>query len=655
MIKFPSLLVAVLFTLVSITSGNAQLVINELDSDTPGVDDKEFVEILSEQPFFSTDGFVLVFFNGSENGRDASYLALDLDGYQTDADGILVIGNRQVEPSPDFLLFDNTIQNGADAVAIYQADAEDFPFFTPATTDNLIDALVYDTNDADDLELLQLLGKTNQINEGENDKDLESIQRKSDGSYETKTPTPGALNDGSGIDFIIISLETEENQYEEGAEIQINFTASEAVPETVTFSINITNENFTNADFTGNLEITIPQGNTKGSTTIQTIDDTEDEGNESMIITFGTLPTTYKKINDRKQIRIIDNDFEVAEWGSPLSPTYDKVNSTAPDDYYARMEGKVKEELITAIGEVIADPDQVRAHSYDDMIQLLMEADQSPLNANNVWLLYTEQERSKDDFQYTNVQTGKWNREHIYPRSRGGFFSIDEDGIIDGIDEYWTSNIDSIRHGNSDAHALRPVDARENGRRSNKNYGEYTGPENTQGSWQGDVARAVFYMTMRYRGLQVVDSFPPAEPDGFIGKLSILLDWHRNDPPDDYEMNRNNSIYNWQKNRNPFIDHPELAEHIWGSKQIDPWMNPLSVEENTSKDLKIYPNPLKNELQINLNHSNATLEIFDVVGNLLISKRIENSSIIPLELSTGMYVVRVKVGDRVFKEKLIVR
>jgi hypothetical protein len=112
----------------------SQLVINEIDSDTAGADTLEFVELKSATPSFSLNGYVLVFFNGTSSGTGAlSYLALDLDGYSTDANGIFVIGNAAVSPSPSITLPTNSIQNGPDAVAIFQANASNFPLNTSAT------------------------------------------------------------------------------------------------------------------------------------------------------------------------------------------------------------------------------------------------------------------------------------------------------------------------------------------------------------------------------------------------------------------------------------------------------------------------------------------------------------------------------------------
>jgi hypothetical protein len=124
------------------------VIINEVDSDTPSYDELEFIELYDGGAGNTAlDGLVVVLFNGS---NDAAYGAFDLDGFATDADGYFVIGSVAesdiyVDPG-DF----GWLQNGADAVALYSADAADFPNDTPVTTDSLLDALVYDTNDADD-------------------------------------------------------------------------------------------------------------------------------------------------------------------------------------------------------------------------------------------------------------------------------------------------------------------------------------------------------------------------------------------------------------------------------------------------------------------------------------------------------------------------
>jgi hypothetical protein len=143
----------------------SQVVINELDSDTPSTDDKEFVELKSTVPNFSLDGYILVLFNGGSTGTsNLSYYVIDLNGMVTDVNGIILLGNPLVSPVPNYLFSINTIQNGPDAIAIYHASASSFPMNTPASTTNLIDALVYGNNNTQASALLTALGVSTQIN-----------------------------------------------------------------------------------------------------------------------------------------------------------------------------------------------------------------------------------------------------------------------------------------------------------------------------------------------------------------------------------------------------------------------------------------------------------------------------------------------------------
>ena len=641
-----------LFTYVT----QAQIVINELDSDTPSVDTMEFIELKSDMPQMPLDGFVLVLFNGSTGGNDSSYFALDLDGFTTDINGIFLISNNDVSPIGDFIIFDNTIQNGADATAVYQANASDFPDGTLATTTNLIDAIAYDTNDADDTVLLGLLGLTEQINEGEDgNQAINSIQRDNDGSLFVATPTPGVLNDGSGEFINGIGFTTDSEEYTEGESFDIVFTTQENVTETLNFEFTLSNGTFDTNDFSGSTMITIPNGSNMATTTIQLIDDSDDEGDEEPQIAFGELPETFNRLNDNLEIRVVDNDFTVAPWGTPLNPTFDQVESTQPEGYYDSIDGLAGDELVQAIQDIIANPDVVRAQTYADVIDILQEADQSPLNSNQVWLVYTEQQRPKLDFQTSGgSNVGLWNREHTYPRSRGGFDDIDADDIADGIDIFFPTRADSLRHANSDAHALRAADGPENSNRGNDDYGEYSGPENTQGSWQGDVARGIFFLTIRYNGLEVVSGNPPNSTVGELGDLDVLLDWYRNDPPDDYELNRNNVVYTWQFNRNPFIDLPDLAEFIWGENAGEVYNLPLSPDSFTATHIRMYPNPAQNLLTIETPNLSGEASIYNLLGQKVFTTPIENTTNIPLELTSGIYLVKVATQEGIQTLQLVV-
>ena len=635
----------------------AQVSINELDADTPSTDTMEFIELLTATPSASLNGYVLVLFNGSTSGGDSSYFALDLDGLTSDVNGILLIGSNDVSPVPDFILFDNTIQNGADAAAVYQGNASDFPDGTLATTNNLVDALVYDTNDADDTGLLALLGLTEQINEGGNGSStVNSIQSDGMGGYNVTIPTPGALNDGSGVQFIGVGYTVAQTMYDEGAAIDIVFTTDEPTTEDLAFDFTVTNGAFTTADYTGSTTVTIVSGTDTATKTIQTVDDAIDEGDEVMKITFGPLPVGYKRLNDNTEVRIVDNDFTMAAWGTPLDPTFDQVNSTAPNGYYDPIDGLADAALVQAIQNIIADPSVVRSQTYSDVIDILKEADQHPLNSNQVWLLYTEQPRPKLDFQTSGGSSvGLWNREHTYPRSRGGFDDIEADEIADGIDVWVSTKADSLRHANSDGHGIRATDGPENSSRGNQDYGEYSGPSGNLGSWKGDVARSIFFLTIRYNGLEVVAGDPDNSTVGELGDLDILLDWHRNDPPDDYEMNRNNVVYEWQFNRNPFIDQPDLAEFIWGTNIGDTWMNSLSVADAALAQIKLYPNPSQGQFVIAAGDQEGQLDIYNSLGQQMHSQAFEGTTEVDAALSSGMYMIRLETANGVTTRRLLVR
>ncbi|MBN1209144.1 MAG: Ig-like domain-containing protein [Myxococcaceae bacterium] len=187
-----------------VTIGNTrviELVINELDPDQAGTDMAEFVEISTGAPNLVLSGFVLVFYNGS---NDTSYLTLDLYA-TTDANGFIVAANPGV--TPRVLTFpNNTLQNGVDAIAIYQGSSAAFPNGTPVTATGLIDAVVHETADPDDAGLLDVLlypaGDPRRVQADENPANngqTVSIQRCGPGLrdgrvYSVAAPTPSAAN-----------------------------------------------------------------------------------------------------------------------------------------------------------------------------------------------------------------------------------------------------------------------------------------------------------------------------------------------------------------------------------------------------------------------------------------------------------------------------
>lgn len=156
-------------------------IISEIDADQTGVDTAEFIEI-KWTPNTSLNGYIIVLYNG---GSGLSYKTVNLSTAVTDANGFYT-----------FNFGENALQNGPDAVALFMDAASNFPNGSALTTTNLIDAIVYGTNDPDDTGLLTALGETVQYN----DTPTESLNQASDGSFYLALPSPNADNNVLSID-----------------------------------------------------------------------------------------------------------------------------------------------------------------------------------------------------------------------------------------------------------------------------------------------------------------------------------------------------------------------------------------------------------------------------------------------------------------------
>lgn len=127
--------------------------INEVDPDQPSADNGEFIELYGD-PNASLDGLVVVFFQGAQN--DVAYAAYDLDGYSLDNNGFFVLGNLAVS-SAQLVFPDNSLQNGEDGIGLYVGDATSWLSSEVAVSENLVDAVVYGTEDPEDVTLIAVL------------------------------------------------------------------------------------------------------------------------------------------------------------------------------------------------------------------------------------------------------------------------------------------------------------------------------------------------------------------------------------------------------------------------------------------------------------------------------------------------------------------
>ncbi|KAF1417084.1 hypothetical protein FQV23_0016462, partial [Spheniscus humboldti] len=120
----------------------AKLLINEVNPDNPGGgEDAEYIELFyTGQTRFDLQGYWLVLYNG-KNSR--AYRVLDLSGHHTDELGYFLVGSSTMSPAPTIRLPPNTIQNGADAVALYYSNTTFYAMNMAVTAEGLVDAVVY--------------------------------------------------------------------------------------------------------------------------------------------------------------------------------------------------------------------------------------------------------------------------------------------------------------------------------------------------------------------------------------------------------------------------------------------------------------------------------------------------------------------------------
>ncbi|MGI6787336.1 MAG: InlB B-repeat-containing protein [Acholeplasmataceae bacterium] len=179
------------------------------------------------------------------------------------------------------------------------------------------------------------------------------------------------------------------------------------------------------------------------------------------------------------------------------------------------------------------------ASSYDSAKSWLLDSDRDIANPNKLRGIY-------DQALFNRVWDGAatWNREHVWPQSKLG----------------------SAPKG--EAHNLRVSGVRINSSRGNMMFSETSSSTGNLGYkignywWpgdvdKGDVARILMFMNLRYN-LSLSNS-----GESNMGQLKLLYKWHLEDPVDAFEIQRNNTIYDVQKNRNPFIDHPEIFAKLY--------------------------------------------------------------------------------------------
>ena len=250
-------------------------------------------------------------------------------------------------------------------------------------------------------------------------------------------------------------------------------------------------------------------------------------------------------------------------------------------DYYKNADGKKGAELKTALCAIIYDRDEGGdlSTAYKALWTHFQTTDKK--DNGKVWDMYSNYREfefvtDQDKGSGGNKEGEYYNREHSWPNSWFGA---------------------KVMPMYTDLHHMYPTDKMVNGKRGNNPFGEtngetfksandfsklgkctYPGYDGTvfepNDLYKGDFARTYFYMVTCYEEklpdwyVNYSESQPTLDGNTYPGlsswQLEMLMKWAKNDPVSDKETNRNNAVWEIQKNRNPFIDYPELERFIWG-------------------------------------------------------------------------------------------
>lgn len=322
-------------------------------------------------------------------------------------------------------------------------------------------------------------------------------------------------------------------------------------------------------------------------------------------------------------------DTDGAATPMAVDHVFDFTTGNAPGDYYAGVDASTCVTLRSTLHDKIDDH---TAFPYShatlpDTWTVLEAADQDPLSASSVLEVYENASYAKAGGGNSN-----YNREHTWPNSYGfnNLSGVNGSGVPQSsayVDTHmlYLSDIEYNSNRGSKPYANCPdtdgcsadVTLAYNGfgggavtyASGNHNWKKTAGSE-AFGSYEvwnhrkGDMARAVLYMDIRYEGGTATggNTIGQSEPDlivtddrnqilssassttgpAYMGLKSTLLAWHQADPPDAHELLRNDVVFSFQGNRNPFIDHPEWAECLFNCNCLPASNPPTATADNAN-------------------------------------------------------------------------
>lgn len=186
--------------------------------------------------------------------------------------------------------------------------------------------------------------------------------------------------------------------------------------------------------------------------------------------------------------------------------------------------------------------------------------------------------------------------------------------------------------------------------------------------FKGDIARAFFYFVTRYE--ENMDEFYTAAVestckcknmfDGSINQaisssfLLNLIKWHKQDPVSAKEIAYNNAIYNFQNNRNPFIDNPDYVCQIW-TTQCSTVDSLLSEENFDANIVSIYPNPSNGLINIETQESIDSIVIYNFLGQKVSEFNKIDKKLFQLSIFTqGIYQVKITTSTKNYTKKILI-
>ncbi|MEI8278122.1 MAG: endonuclease [Bacteroidota bacterium] len=287
-----------------------------------------------------------------------------------------------------------------------------------------------------------------------------------------------------------------------------------------------------------------------------------------------------------------------------------------------------------------------------------------------VWDIYADIPGGTPAYEYTfganqcgnglNHENSCYNREHTWPQSKFNSLSpmYSDLFIVYPTDYYVNGQRADFPYGKAGTPVLKTFT---NGSKLGPNT--YLGAPATTcfepiDSFKGDIARNYFYITTRYWADS--SSFNDWEMATKVTlkswTIQMLLEWHHLDPVSQKEIDRNDSVYALQHNRNPFIDYPLYADCIWGTGDCTTSVTNISANRESTI---IYPNPTKDIVNIHSLQAIQLIDIMDMQGRVMIHNALEtatkNTSLSVVQLPSANYIIKVQDQTGVTTQKLLIQ